>query len=521
MKSFPKRFPMKAYRRKIFRYLCVASVLYLLSLPFFDNAVVRIGTVLVVAFLPCHTFAMYSGAKEVQGAREQLKSFLEQLCIKVSTGKSLETALLDSHADLLSVYGKDAMICIASKMLEDQVASGIELDEAVLAMAAMIPCPEALPLFLTISRTRHLGNRILQVLRQSLLMVSDLLSVSRDISAEVSQKRLESTVMSIMPFAVLWSLTLTTPSYLEPAFSSPLGRLLMLSSFAIAVTGYCLGGMIVSRSIYTKSKDASSSQPFSLSGLFAKLFSSGIRKQPARLGFIIHVGSWLPEDYRLSMKRTLTYLFPKKEYVFEEYIFIKCVLFLSGLALCLLFRLFIPLPLLPCVLLLVFLLILHDVDTRRLIAQNKAHRMRDFPTFVGLLATLLCNGIVLSKALLLCMDTFKDASVSFQNELGLLRGSMTGGTPAHEALEHFANRCQIPEIACALQFAAQYDRTGSLENLNFLKLQCSTCWLQSKVTARRQLEESSVKLLFPMILQLVCVMVITITPSILSLRLLP
>ena len=77
---------------------------------------------------------------------------------------------------------------------------------------------------------------------------------------------------------------------------------------------------------------------------------------------------------------------------------------------------------------------------------------------------------------------------------------------------------RYPEIACALQFAAQYDKTGSVENLNLLKLQCSACWTQSKITARKQLEESSVKLLIPMILQLVCVLMITITPSLISIQ---
>lgn len=327
--------------------------------------------------------------------------------------------------------------------------------------------------------------------------------------------------MSAMPFAVLWSLSLTTKSYLEPAFSTSLGRMLMLFSFFLAVTGYCLAGIIISRSIYTKSKEMASSQKSSISSIFTKCFSIYVKPRPVFLKLFIRLGSLLPEGYRLAMKRTLTYLFPNKEHVFEEYLFVKCAILFLGLFLYLILRLFSPLPFMPVLFAIAILLFLHDVDTKRLIIQNKAHMMRDFPTFVGLLATLLSNGIVLSKALQMCMETFHDASVSFQNELALLRGSMTGGTPAYEALERFANRCQIPDIACALQFAAQYDRTGSLENLNFLKLQCSTCWMQSKITARKQLEESSVKLLVPMILQLVCVMIITITPSILSLQLLP
>lgn len=509
---------MKSFHKKIILYLFIAAGLYILALPFIDKPVVRIAAVLLLALFPYYTFNLYAKTKEVQYAREQLKSFLEQLCIKVSTGKSLETVLLESRSDLLPVYGKKAVLCIALKAFEDQVTSGIALDDAILAMVSRIPCPEAVPLFHTISRTRHLGNRILQVLRQSLLMVSDLLAVTKDISSDVSQKRLESTVMSAMPFVVLWSLSLTTKSYLEPAFSNPLGRMLMLFSFFLAVSSYCLGGIIISRSIYCKSKKYSSPYKSSLSHYFAKCFSFLIKSHPARLSVFSRLASTIPEGYRLAMKRTLTYLFPYKDNVLEEYLFVKCSILFLGLILYSILCLIISIPFLFYLVVVVFLLFLHDVDTNRLILRNKTHMMRDFPAFIGLLTTLLCNGIVLSKALLLCIETFKDSSASFQNELGVLRGSMTAGTPCYEALERFANRCQIPDIACALQFAAQYDRTGSNENLNFLKLQCSTCWMQSKITARKQLEESSVKLLLPMILQLICVMIITITPSIISLQ---
>jgi len=501
-------------------YLLIFTGLYGLSFPFINKPVLRLAVVLCLSFLPYLTFNSRLKAKEVQFAREQLKSFLEQLCVKVSAGKPLETVFLESRTDLSLVYGRKAVLCIALKHFEDQVASGIALDDAILSMAGTLPCPEAAPLFHTISRTRHLGNRILQVLRQSLVMVGDLLLVTKDISADVSQKRLESTIMSVMPFAVLWSLKFSTPSYLDPAFSTPVGELLMLLSFMLAIVGYCLGSVIVSNSIYKKPKNGPAKQKasLSLSILFAKGFCFLIKPYPARLA---RFGRWiqlLPEGYRLSLKRTLAYLYPHKESVLEEYIFIKISLLFLSFVVYLSIWLFVSIPFLFYLLTAAFLLFLHDIDTSRLIVHNKMQMMQDFPTFVGLLSTLLTNGIVLSNALVLCIDTFKDSSIPFQNELGLLRGAVVAGVPCYEALERFASRCQIPEIACALQFAAQYDKTGGLENLNFLKLQCSTCWIQSKITARKQLEESSVKLLFPMILQLVCVMIITITPSLLSLQ---
>ena len=172
------------------------------------------------------------------------------------------------------MYGGRSSLCQALKAFEDKTAAGAALDESILCLVKRIPCPEAAPLFDAIAGSRLLGNRILQVLRQSLLMVSDLLAITRDISSDVSQKRLESTVMSMMPVAVIWSLHLTIPSYLEPAFSNPWGSLLMLAAFVLTVTGYCLGGLVISRSIYYKTRETRISSPSSLSSLAVSVFSA-------------------------------------------------------------------------------------------------------------------------------------------------------------------------------------------------------------------------------------------------------
>ena len=510
---------MKTFHKKVLTYLFIFLTLYFLSIPFIANPVLRILVNILLAFLPYLTFGLYNHTKEIQFAREQLKSFLEQLCTKVSSGKSLETVFLDSRADIQLLYGKNAIMCIALKSFEDQIRSGVSFDEALLPMARLIPCPEASPLFYTISRTRNLGNRILQVLRQSLVMVSELLLVTKDISSDVSQKRLESTIMAIMPFAVLWSLELTTKEYLKPAFSKPLGALLMMFSFILAISSYCLGGFIISYSIYNKTNSHSRSQKSSLAGWLSKGFTSFIEPFPVRLILFSKLALVLPEGYRLSLTRTLSYLYPLKEHPLEENLFTKISISLLCLIVFIFLRIFIPIPLLFCFLISFFLLFLHDVDTNSSISRNKSQMMQDFPTFVGLLSTLLSNGIVLSKALIMCIETFKNSSVPFLSELKFLHGSITAGTTCYEALTAFANRCQIPEIASALNFAAQYDKTGSIENLNLLKIQCSVCWTQSKITAQKQLDESSVQLLFPMILQLICVMIITLTPSIFSLNL--
>lgn len=506
------------FRKSLIKYLLILMTLYFISLPFIHMNFIRVIVIIPLSFVPFVSLLSYQRTKESLYAREQLKSLLENMCTKVSAGKSIETVFLESRQHLLTIYGKDAIICKALRTFEDKISSGVPYSEAIIVLAESIPCPEAQPLFYVISGTRHLGNKILQVLRHSLFMVGELLMVSKDISSDVSQKRLESTVMSVMPFAVLWSLDTTSKSYLEPAFKTPLGNVLMLFAFILSVLSYCLGAYIISNSLFNAPSKKPKTQNFTLNMAISNFYVRYVYPSALLNKCLTDAISVLPDEYTLSIYRTLKYLYPNKKNVLEEYFFIKLSSILLLLISYLMIKNFIDISLLYFSAFLVLITVLQDIDIKNIATRNKSFMLQDFPTFIGLISTLLNNGIVLSKALSLCFDTFSNASNPFRNELFILRASLASGTPAYEVVEAFAIRCQIPEVSCALQLAAAYDRTGNSENLNLLKLQSSTCFAQSKLASRRLLDESSVKLLIPMVLQLICVIIITVVPSLLSLK---
>ncbi len=531
---------MKKSRLNIYRslltYIFIAMVLYLLSIPFIPALPVRIASAVVLAVFPYKSMNLFNSSKQTLIAREQLKSLLEYLCAKVSIGVSLEISFRDARNELENLHGRNSIICTGLRTFEDKTILGVPFDISVLELAQVLPCPEASPLFETIAKMRHLGSQNLHILRQSLNMVSELLLITKDISSDVSQKRLESTIMSAMPFFVIWSLKLSVDSYMDAAFESSKGAAIIFLAFVLAVTGYCISIVIVSGSVYkvsrnTETKSGINSKPntgsnskprfdskSSISYLFESIFTHLSNYSPVVPNLMNKLTNLLPEDYSLSLKRTLTYLYPYKILAIEEYIFVKLCMLTSMFAGFIIMGFFVKIPIFIFFIMAFSILFLHDMDTKGKISRNKSIMMRDFPSFVGLLTTLLSNGVVLHKSLIMCIDTFYNSSPEFRHELGILKGNLGAGINSCDSLEKFADRCQIPEIASALMLAAQYGKSGNSENLHLLKIQSGSCWLQSKISAKARLEESSVKLLFPMLLQLICVMIITITPSLMALK---
>ena len=122
----------------------------------------------------------------------------------------------------------------------------------------------------------------------------------------------------------------------------------------------------------------------------------------------------------------------------------------------------------------------------------------------------------LPKAIEICAKAFGD-NKSLSLEIKNLRAMMLSGISASEAVERFSLRIQIPEAQSALLLVARYDRLGTAEVLNLLQLQASSCWNLCRNAARKKQEREALGLLLPMTLDFISVLMVAMTPAIISL----
>ena len=98
------------------------------------------------------------------------------------------------------------------------------------------------------------------------------------------------------------------------------------------------------------------------------------------------------------------------------------------------------------------------------------------------------------------------------------RRSMQTGRPADQAVEWLAASCPIPEAQAAMLLMQRYDRYGGSETLQMLSMQAAACWSLYRNTIRKQMEHQSLRLLLPMMLDLLAVILTALLPAVLSLR---
>ena len=323
-------------------------------------------------------------------------------------------------------------------------------------------------------------------------MLSEMNAVQSEISAANAGKNAEAAVLCVMPFAITFALGRMSDGYLDTAKDSKIGSIVLTIAFVIAI----LASALLLKFINHKERSSGRSGNKN-SDKIRRFMPTGLIT--ARHELISQLTLKPKEAYEVYLRKQL------KNGILTLVISLT-VLYISGHPL---------IWSIPCVLIMVFATY---SDLKRKAALKKEELMQDIPLFLCLMSTLLEAGLQLPKAIEICCGAFGE-NKSLAGEIKNLRAMILSGRPASDAVEKLSIRIQIPEAQAALLLVARYGRLGTSEVLNLLSLQASSCWNLCRNAARKKQEREALGLLFPMTLDFVCVLLVAITPAIISLGL--
>lgn len=163
--------------------------------------------------------------------------------------------------------------------------------------------------------------------------------------------------------------------------------------------------------------------------------------------------------------------------------------------------------------------VLPDVDLKNRVKKRRLSMQIDFPEFLNKLTLLVDAGLPVSGAWTKIVEDSKGKSERpLYREMELVYLQIRSGKSEFKAYEEFAKRCRMLEVTKFTAVLLMNLRKGSGELVDSLKALSDECWQGRIHTAKRQGEEASTKLLFPMMLMLAGVMVIVIIPVLLEFR---
>jgi len=491
--------------RHVWIYPFCAAAVFFLSDAFLPLWFLRLILSLVLSVFPFLAIVKLLYGKRNALLRSQSKVLLQSLCTSVSGGYSLESAFICARPTLEKAFGRRSLMAHALIRLEKSLSAHVPLPESLTELCCRLDYIELLPIMHALSITRVVGNGVISILRNSCQMLSELMSVSSEVEANNAGRNAEAFILCLMPFGITYTLSSFTDGYMDNTKESPLGISLMLLAFCIAVVS-C--GFLFT--LIGDGKKAANTKTDKTSTLFPI---------PGRsvTGIRLLMNKILPESYVTKQYELYSELSCEPEKLFDLQIRKAITLVFTTTPLFIILLYFADYPIywvLPAQVLLVAL-VHHEI--RQKVQKRRENLMDEMPLFLSMLVTLMQSGVLLPKAIDTCSEAFPDTS-TLGNEIQIMKAQMLSGMQAGSAVESFSSRTSIPEAQAALLLASRYELTGGSEVLQLLALQSTACWSLCRNASRKKRERDALAMVLPMMLDLISVLLVAITPALLSLN---
>ncbi|MBC7959379.1 MAG: type II secretion system F family protein [Vallitaleaceae bacterium] len=168
---------------------------------------------------------------------------------------------------------------------------------------------------------------------------------------------------------------------------------------------------------------------------------------------------------------------------------------------------------------------LKKIDLNNQIKKRQEELLRTFPECVNQFALLMNAGMTFNRAwekitqdYLRRKVLFNEVTILYEEMLMTLE-DMKKGVSDIKAYEAFGQRCKIPEILRFTSLIIQNTKKGSHIIIGALLQQSKEALSLRQDLARKKGEKASTKLIFPMGIMFLAILIIVITPAIITLKL--
>ena len=87
---------------------------------------------------------------------------------------------------------------------------------------------------------RETGGDMEKVISKTADILTDKISIEKEIRAIISQKQVEAKIITVMPLVILAGLNITSSGYIDPLYETIAGRIIMTVSLAGIIFAYDL-----------------------------------------------------------------------------------------------------------------------------------------------------------------------------------------------------------------------------------------------------------------------------------------
>ncbi len=177
--------------------------------------------------------------------RDQFKEGMYTLSSALVSGRSLEQAFIVSLNDLKIIYQEEDYIVKEWTLIVKKIQMNETVASALLDFAERADMEEIYNFAQIFVLAKKSGGDLISIIRDTTRMINEKLEVQKEIDVLIAQKKYEQKILSYIVPAMIVFFSLSSPDFLEPLYSTILGRIIMTFALALYLISGYIGKKIV------------------------------------------------------------------------------------------------------------------------------------------------------------------------------------------------------------------------------------------------------------------------------------
>lgn len=187
--------------------------------------------------------------EKIKNRREELKiefkDCLQAVCAAMKAGYSVENAFRESISDMQLLYGKEGLMVRELQYIMQGLQNHISLEQLLGSLGERSGVQDIREFGEVFAIAKRSGGSMTDMLVKTAGMIAEKMEIDREIQVLLSAKKMEQKIMNVIPFAIVFYISLTSPGFFDILYHNPLGIIIMSICLLVYLAAFYLSTQIM------------------------------------------------------------------------------------------------------------------------------------------------------------------------------------------------------------------------------------------------------------------------------------
>ena len=175
----------------------------------------------------------------------QFRDLIYSALTWLKAGYSIENAFIGARSDVVLLYGKESYIVKHLDKMIKGMKNNIPLEKLISSMGKESDNADIQDFAAVFKVAKRSGGNMTEIIERTISTISQKIDVEKEIDVLVSAKRLEARIMYLVPFFIIFYISITSPGFFDVLYHNTFGVVIMSVCLAIYVVAFILSERIV------------------------------------------------------------------------------------------------------------------------------------------------------------------------------------------------------------------------------------------------------------------------------------